>query len=241
MSESVRLAKRLAAELSCSRGDAERYIEGGWAAVDGKRIEEPGFRVSPGQSVGLLPGARLEDARPVTILLHKPAGLYANDEPGSARDLILPENLMPGDRSGQRYLQRMFNGLKLVTPLERAASGLVVYTQEYPVARKLVEEGRYVEQEYVAQVSGQLSAADLARLQRGLAYDGRAATPMKVSWQNETHLRFAMKTAAPGFIEYACDAFGLRLQALRRIRIGRLPMAGLALGQWRYRLDYERF
>jgi len=38
-----------------------------------------------------------------------------------------------------------------------------------------------------------------------------------------------------------CDAAGLRLLALRRLRIGRLPMAGLAAGQWRYRLDYERF
>lgn len=241
MSESVRLAKRVAADLSCSRGDAERYIEGGWVAVDGAKVEEPGYRVAPGQAVSLLPGARLEEARPVTILVHKPAGLYANDEPGSARDLIVPENLMPGDRSGQRYLKRMFNGLRLATPLERAASGLLVYTQEYPVARKLVEEGRHVEQEYVAQVSGRLEEGDLSRLQRGLAYEGRAAIPMKVSWQNETHLRFALKTPAPGFIEYVCETAGLRLQALRRIRIGRLPMAGLAAGQWRYRLPYERF
>ncbi|MCY1502202.1 23S rRNA pseudouridine synthase [compost metagenome] len=241
MNESVRLAKRVATELSCSRGDAERYIEGGWVAVDGQRVEEPGYRVAPAQSVGLLPGARLEEVRPVTVLLHKPAGLYANDEPGSARDLILPENLAGDDRSGQRYLKRMFNGLKLVTPLERAASGLLVYTQEYPVARKLQEEARLVEQEYVAQVSGQLREGDLARLQRGLAYQGRAATPMKVSWQNETHLRFALKTPDPGFIEYVCETAGLRLQALRRIRIGRLPMAGLAAGQWRYRLAYERF
>lgn len=241
MSESVRLAKRVAADLSCSRGDAERYIEGGWVAVDGAKVEEPGYRVASGQAVNLLPGARLEEARPVTILVHKPAGLYANDEPGSARDLIVPENLTPGDRSGQRYLKRMFNGLRLATPLERAASGLLVYTQEYPVARKLVEEGRHVEQEYVAQVSGRLEEGDLARLQRGLAYEGRAAVPMKVSWQNETHLRFALKTPAPGFIEYVCETAGLRLQALRRIRIGRLPMAGLAAGQWRYRLPYERF
>ncbi len=166
MSESVRLAKRVAADLSCSRGDAERYIEGGWVAVDGAKVEEPGYRVAPGQAVNLLPGARLEEARPVTILVHKPAGLYANDEPGSARDLIVPENLTPGDRSGQRYLKRMFNGLRLATPLERAASGLLVYTQEYPVARKLVEEGRHVEQEYVPQVSGRLEEGDLARLQR---------------------------------------------------------------------------
>lgn len=241
MSNSERLAKRLASEQSCSRGDAERYIEGGWVAVDGKVVEEPGFRVASAQTVSLLPGARLEALRPVTVLVHKPAGTYADDQPGSARDLIVPANLMPGDRSGQRYLKRMFNGLKLVTPLERAASGLVVYTQEHPVARKLVEEGRHVEQEYIAQVQGQLSEGDLARLQRGLAYEGRAATPMKVSWQNETHLRFALKTPAPGFIEYACDTAGLRLLALRRLRIGRLPMAGLAVGQWRYRLDYERF
>jgi len=236
-----RLAKRLAAELPCSRGDAERYIEGGWVTVDGKVQEEPGLRVGPSQAVSLMPGARLEEGRPVTVLVHKPAGMYADDQRGSALDLILPENLMPGDRSGQRYLKRMFNGLKLVTPLERAASGLVVYTQEYAVARKLVEEGRHVEQEYIAHVEGQLSEADLARMQRGMAYEGRAATPMKVSWQNESHLRFALKSPMPGFIEAVCEAAGLRLLALRRLRIGRLPMAGLAAGQWRYRLEYERF
>ncbi|HCQ46030.1 MULTISPECIES: RNA pseudouridine synthase [Achromobacter] len=241
MTESVRLAKRLAADLSCSRGDAERYIEGGWVAVDGKTVEEPGARVAPGQTVALLPGAKLEDIKPVTVLVHKPAGTYADNEPGSALDLIIPKNLMPGDRSGRRYLKRMFNGLKLVTPLERAASGLVVYTQEYAVSRKLMEEGKLVEQEYVAQVTGKLSDSDLARLQRGMAFEGRAATPMKVSWQNETHLRFALKTPPLGFIEYVCDTAGLQLQQLRRIRIGRLPLAGMAAGQWRYRLDYERF
>lgn len=241
MSDSVRLAKRLATEKSCSRGDAERYIEGGWVAVDGKVVEEPGYRVRAGQTVSLLPGARLEEMRPVSVLVHKPAGLSASDPVESALNLVVPANLMPGDRSGQRYLKRMFNGLKLATPLERAASGLVVYTHEFAVARKLLEEGRHVEQEYIAQVRGTLDAAALARLQRGLAYEGRPATPMKVSWQNESHLRFALKTPALGFIEYACDSVGLQLQALRRIRIGRLPMAGLAVGQWRYRLEYERF
>ncbi len=43
---SERLAKRVAALQQCSRGDAERYIEGGWVAVDGKTVEEPGFRVA---------------------------------------------------------------------------------------------------------------------------------------------------------------------------------------------------
>ena len=205
------------------------------------RWSRSGFRVGASQTVSLLPGARLETLRPVTILVHKPVGVYANDEPGSARDLIVPANRMEGDRSPQRYLKRLLAGLRLVTPLERAASGLVVYTQEYPVARKLQEEARLVEQEYIAEVSGSLDAEGLAWLRRGLPYDGLPASPMQVSWQNETRLRFALKTPAPGFIEYACDAAGLELRALRRIRIGRLPLAGLPAGQWRARLDYERF
>lgn len=177
MSDSARLAKRLATEQSCSRGDAERYIEGGWVAVDGKVVEEPGHRVQPGQTVSLLPGARLEEMRPVSVLVHKPAGLSASDPAESALDLVVPANLMPGDRSGQRYLKRMFNGLKLATPLERAASGLVVYTQEFAVARKLIEEGRHVEQEYIAQVRGTLDAAALASC--SAAWPMRAGRPRR--------------------------------------------------------------
>ena len=43
-----RLAKRLAAQLPCSRREAELYIEGGWVQVDGVVVEAPGARVAPG-------------------------------------------------------------------------------------------------------------------------------------------------------------------------------------------------
>jgi len=51
MTESVRLAKRLAESMPCSRGEAERYIAGGWVTVDGAVVEEPGARVLPQQRV----------------------------------------------------------------------------------------------------------------------------------------------------------------------------------------------
>ena len=38
-----------------------------------------------------------------------------------------------------------------------------------------------------------------------------------------------------------CEQVGLRVVALKRIRIGRLPMAGLPPGQWRYLQPGERF
>ncbi len=55
----VRLAKRLAAEHSLSRSTAEQYIEGGWVSVDGQVVELPGARVAPQQRVELAPDASL--------------------------------------------------------------------------------------------------------------------------------------------------------------------------------------
>ena len=75
MTDPIRLSKRLA-ELHCllAPREAELYIEGGWASVDGEVIEEPQFKVLD-QRVELLPGARAETIEPATLLLaNRPAG-----------------------------------------------------------------------------------------------------------------------------------------------------------------------
>jgi 23S rRNA pseudouridine2604 synthase len=57
----------------------------------------------------------------------------------------------------------------------------------------------------------------------------------------QTGLRFALKGALPGQIAHICDLAGLRIVAMRRLRIGRVPLAGLQPGQWRYLAPHERF
>jgi 23S rRNA pseudouridine2604 synthase len=56
-----------------------------------------------------------------------------------------------------------------------------------------------------------------------------------------TGLRFAIKGSWPGQIAQMCDSVDLRILAMKRIRVGRVPLAGLAPGQWRYLLPHERF
>jgi 16S rRNA U516 pseudouridylate synthase RsuA-like enzyme len=63
----------------------------------------------------------------------------------------------------------------------------------------------------------------------------------KVSWQNETRLRFAIKNPKPGLIEKLCREVGLTVVAMKRIRIGRIAMSSLPVGEWRYLQDHERF
>lgn len=240
MPDSVRLAKHLAEQVGCSRREAELYIEGGWVSVDGNVVEEPGFRVQ-GQSVLLSPAATLAPLPPVTILLHKPAGIDGSTAEGTALGLIRPEAIAADDRSGIRFLKRHVGGLTLAAPLADTASGLMVWTQDFRVARKLVEDAARIEHEFIVEVAGAIMPDGLALLNSGSAMPGRPTGPIKVSWQNETHLRFAIKAAGTGHIAHLCTSVGLTARAIRRIRIGRISMASLGSGQWRYLLGYERF
>jgi len=237
MTEPVRLSKRVAAMVPCSRREAEQYIEGGWVRVDGNVIDEPQFRVADEQRIELDAGATTAALEPATLLLHKPAGLGCQE----ATRLLVPANRSSDDHSGIRSVKRHFAQLALLMPLPAPASGLAVYSQDRRVVRKLTEDAMHLEQELVAEVAGEIAANGIERLCHGLIFEGRALPPAKVSWQSERRLRFAMKGIAPELVEWMCAQVGLRLSALKRIRLGRLPMAGLAPSQWRYLRPGERF
>ena len=65
--------------------------------------------------------------------------------------------------------------------------------------------------------------------------------PCKVSWQNETRLRFAIKAVQGGQLRAMCEQVGLEVVSIRRLRIGRISLGKLPVGQWRYLAAGERF
>ena len=240
---SIRLAKRVAEMIPCSRNEAEQYIAGGWISVDGKIVEEAGARVEDEQEVTIDPDATLAEVLPVTILLHKPAGYNAGVgvDGEAATTLLGPDTLLAPDHGNQRFLRRHLSKLTLCCHLETRATGLVVYTQDFRVARKLIDEVMRVEQEYIVEVKGDIIENGLALLNHGLSFNGKPIAPMKVSWQNETRLRFALKGIRPGQLVQMCRMVNLTVVSAKRIRIGRVPMASLPVGQWRYLHEYEKF
>jgi len=233
MTVTIRLAKRLIELVSCSRSEAELYIAGGWVMVDGQVIEEPQYMVSDAQVVELHHAANLIPIEPATMLIHKPAFADAVQ--------ISAENRSADDTSGIYLLKQHLHRLTQCLPLERNAGGLQVFTQNFRVARKLTDEAATIEQEYIVEVEGELSAEGLKLLNHGLKFNGRMLPPIKVSWQNETRLRFALKGVIAGSVAHMCQAVGLKVIAMKRIRIGRVAMAKLPVGQWRYLMPHEKF
>ncbi|HLD68116.1 MAG TPA: rRNA pseudouridine synthase [Pseudomonas sp.] len=240
MTEPVRLSKRLAELIACSRREAEQYIEGGWVLVDGQVIDEPQFKVLE-QKVELAADARLAPVEPVTLLLHKPAGIDTLKDFGAALQLISPASRWPDDQSGMRTLKGHFVRLTGVAPLEQDASGLVVFTQDWRIVRKLTDDAGKIEQEYVVEVAGEIAQHGLNRLNHGLTYKGWTLPPAKASWQSENRLRFALKAVQPGQITQMCASVGLTPMSIKRIRIGGVPLSKVQPGQWRYMTAGEKF
>lgn len=240
MPDAIRLDKRVADLKSCSRADAELYIQNGWVSVDGNVVEAPQHMVST-EVVEIDPDARLDAAEPATILLHKPIGFDTISGRNPAAALVTPATRWADDPSEVRLLKRHFHRLTPLVPLDSDASGLMVLTQDGRVWRRLTEDGDQIEQEYVVEVAGDIAPYGLIRLNHSLSYNGRALPPCKVSWQNEIRLRFAIKGVQGGQLRDMCAQVGLDVVAIRRIRIGKIPLAKMPVGQWRYLPVGERF
>ena len=240
MSDPVRLAKRVAELAGCSRADAERYVEGGWVSVNGVVVELPQHKVTD-ERVVIDPLARLEPEVPATILLHKPAGFDAISGEQPAADLVTPTTHWADDGSGIRVVKRHLNRLTPLVPLDRDASGLMVLTQDGRIWRRLTEDGDEIEQEFIVEVGGEIVPWGLNRLCHGLSYQGRELPPCKASWQNEIRLRFAIKAVQGGQLRDMCAQVGLDVVSIRRIRIGRIALGKMPIGEWRFLPVGERF
>lgn len=236
MSDPVRLAKRVAEIAGCSRREADQYIQGGWVTVDGEVIDAPQHPVTT-QVVQIDPEADLEQAEPATLLLHKPAGVGFE----AAGKLATPASHTEGDDPAVRVLKRHFVRLTPLMPLDEEASGLMVLSQDGRVWRRLSEDADQIEQEFIVEVQGELAPYGLPRLCDGMLYQGRALPRAKVSWQNEERLRFAIKAVRPGQLRHMCAQVGLEVLSIRRIRIGRIPLSKMPVGEWRYLPTTERF
>ncbi|KAF1015990.1 MAG: hypothetical protein GAK31_01474 [Stenotrophomonas maltophilia] len=231
--EPIRLDKRLSAQLGIPRGEARRYIEGGWVSVNGEVVEQPQRPVDEQDVVTVAEQAEDSKAERVSMLLHKPAGVAAE----TLCALVSSATRSPLDASTIRPLQRHFHGLQLASSLPVADSELVVVSQDPATLAHLQRNLGRTEQEYLVDVANggpERGPWLMARLQQ-------EAGGSKVSWQSELRLRFAGEGLTAKGLRVAVATAGLQVQAVRRLRIGRVALGPLTPGQWRYLGSDERF
>ncbi|WP_326536874.1 pseudouridine synthase [Pseudorhodoferax sp.] len=262
------MSKRMAELGLASRREADEWILAGWVKVDGV-LAQLGQRVGPEVRIDIDPAAREQQAQRVTILLHKPIG-YVSGQPEDGHEpavaLLTEANRWSEDALGGklRFTPAHLRGLAPAGRLDIDSTGLLVLTQDGRVAKALIGEDSDIEKEYLVRVALQEApdAADapdarqppepqhpmthfpahkLALLNHGLELDGVQLREAKVSWANEDQLRFVLREGRKRQIRRMCEAVGLEVLALKRVRIGRIPLSHLPQGQWRYLAPWEKF
>lgn len=239
-----RLSKRMAELGLCSRREADEWIANGWVKVNGVVIDELGTRIDPNARIEVSKEAQQHQSEIVTILLHKPVGYVsgqAEDGYEPAVVLVHPDNQWDEDPTQKTFKRGYLKGLAPAGRLDIDSTGLLVLTQDGRIAKQLIGEHSTVEKEYLVRVEGELSDANLKKLNFGLSLDGVQLKPAKVSWQNEDQLRFVLREGRKRQIRRMCELVGLKVVGLKRVRIGSVALGKLPLGSWRYLRPGERF
>lgn len=239
-----RLSKRMSELGLCSRREADEWIENGWVRVDGKVVNQLGARVSREARIEIDAAASRHQSEQVTILLNKPVG-YVSGQPEHGYQpaivLIKPENHWAEDPSPTKFRASHLRNLATAGRLDIDSTGLLVFTQDGRIAKRLIGQDSEVEKEYLVRVEGTLGEEGLALLRHGLELDGVKLKPAKVSWSNEDQLRIVLREGRKRQIRRMCEMVGLVVTGLKRVRSGGVPLGALPVGQWRYLRRDERF
>ena len=169
----LRLNKRMAELGLASRREADDWIARGWVKVNGI-VATMGMQVQPDVRIEIDKQAQGQQAKQVTVLVHKPIGLVsgqAEDGHLPAITLVQPQNRWTQDNARFFFHPSQLKSLVPAGRLDIDSTGLLVLTQDGRVARQLIGEDAVMEKEYLVRVvyngdpgaspsTGQLSRID---------------------------------------------------------------------------------
>jgi 23S rRNA pseudouridine2604 synthase len=235
--EPIRVNKWLAQEGVCSRREAEALIGEGLVSIDGARVDDPGRKLAPGQTLRV---ADSDAPGPITAVLNKPTGyVSAQPEAGQvpAARLLTRANLT----GAAGVAPTKTTSLAPLGRLDQDSRGLLLLSQDGVLAKAVIGADSGLEKEYVVCVEGEISEAKLGKLRRGgLVLDGKPLKPAEIATDGPQRLRFVLREGRKRQIRRMCDLVGLRVTDLLRVRIGPLQLGDLAEGKWRPLTAAER-
>lgn len=243
MTEPIRLSKLMSQRGLCSRREADKLIEQGLVRVNGELVNTLGVKFPEDVTIELTQRAQALQNELVTIMINKPVGYVsgqAEDDYVPAVRLIKDETHSDTEQSNKTLKASHFKGLAPAGRLDIDSQGVLILTQDGRVAKQLIGENTELEKEYLVRITGNVDEACLEKLTFGLALDGKKLKRAKVRQLNPDQLQIILREGKKRQIRRMCEAVGLTVVGLKRVRVGELRLGNLAEGEWRF-VDVEEF
>lgn len=234
--EPQRVNKWLASEGVCSRREAETLIAQGFVRIDGERVDDPGRKITPGQTLEV---ANTRATPQISAVLNKPVGFVSAQPEGDqipAVRLLTRANLI-GEAPA---LPTKHTSLPPLGRLDQDSHGLLLLSEDGVLAKAVIGPESKLDKEYLVRVAGRIDDRKLALLRHGLMLDGRKLKLAQVSVVEPQLLRFVLIEGRNRQIRRMCELVELEVIDLKRIRIGPLTLGDLPEGKWRALTSAER-
>jgi 23S rRNA pseudouridine2604 synthase len=239
--EPVRVNKWMGQTGVCSRREAEALIQQGLVFIDGEQVADVGRKIQTGQTLTIAGQGVTQLETRISVVVNKPRGIVsahpdAQYDQIPAVDLLTPRNLF-GDAD---FMPDENSRLAPVGRLDQDSRGLLVLSEDGVLAKALIGPQSGLEKEYLVSIEGIITDWMLDKLRYGLVLDGRQLRQAQVDVIGKYRLRFVLREGRNRQIRRMCEAVGLYVVDLVRIRIGPLSLGDLPEGKWRPMTADER-
>ncbi|PCJ59336.1 MAG: hypothetical protein COA65_06120 [Rhodospirillaceae bacterium] len=218
-----RLAKRIARAGLCSRREAERWIEAGRVAIDGKTVASPAINVRD-QTPITVDGKPLPKATHARLwLYHKPRGLMTTHQDPEGRPTVFAH--LPPE------LPRVIS----VGRLDLNSEGLLLLTNDGDLARQLERPANGLQRCYRVRAFGRIEPAALNRLAKGITVNGvrygKITAKIEKRQGANVWLGFDISEGKNREVRKVLEHLGLRVNRLIRVAYGPFQLGQLPQGR----------
>lgn len=220
----MRIDKLLSELGLCSRKESALLVKQRALLLDGKPVTKASDPIDPATQTLTLKGEPVRYKRFFYVMLNKPEGYVSStDDPGAPTVMeLLPEQYRKA-------------GLFPCGRLDRNTLGLMLLTNNGPLAHRLLSPKHHVEKTYAFFVKFPLSSEDVAQLEKGVTLEtGEQTRPCRLVLDSPTSGRITLTEGKYHQIKRMAKAVHNQITYLERIAFGPLTLdPALSRGEWR--------
>ena len=230
-SANVSLARALSKRRLASRAEARRLILAGRVRVNGRVVTDPDLRVTPERLEIEIDGQRpTSPDSPRHLAFHKPRGTVTTRQDPEGRPTVFD---VLGDAG---------HGLVAVGRLDRASTGLLLFTTDTQLANRLTNPANRIRRRYVVTVRGRVSSNTARRIESGIDVESSKGRREQLMAQRveirkasgrETHLIVDLVEGKNRELRRLFEAAGHEVTRVHRIAFGSVELGDLQPGHWR--------
>ncbi len=221
----VRLNKFIANSGVCSRREADTYIQAGLVTINGKIVTELGTKVQPGDDVRFN-GERLKGEQKVYIVMNKPKNYVTTMSDPHAENTVM--DLISKEKCPQRVFP--------VGRLDKATTGVLLFTNDGPLAEKLTHPSYEIRKIYQADLDKNLKGSDYTAILEGIKLEDGEIHADKLAFIDDDRSKIGIEihSGRNRIVRRIFEHLGYKVKKLDRVYFAGLTKKNLKRGQWRF-------